>query len=420
MRSRRYDVVVVGGGSAGVAAAVAAARGGAHTLLLERYGLLGGMATTGMVGTICGLYSTSAASAPSATGAEAKPELLNEGLCAEIAERVAGLPGSEPPLRRGRTVVLPYVPHELAALADELTAAEPALDVRLHAYVTGVAVGGGNGAGAVGNVEGVRLATWEGPDEVACGALVDASGDAIAALAAGAPTETPEPSARQLCSLVFVWQGVAAETLRGAAGLALLRRIAAAEAAGDVPAGTSDLGWRPSPRLGEVMVKLALGCLDVDASGGDWLTAAERTGRRRVRALTDFLRRTEPAFAGAFVSHVAPQVGVRETRRIIGRYRLTREDVLSGRRFDDAIARAAWPIELWREGSPGAQYEYLPDGAWYEIPLRSLQATGIGRLLAAGRCISGTSDALGSARVIGTCLATGEAAGRAAARMAAS
>src|SRR6185436_6481032 len=103
---------------------------------------------------ICGLYST---------GAEAKPELLNESLCGEIAERVAGLPGSEPPLRRGRTVVLPYVPHELAALADELTAAEPALDVRLHAYVTGVAVGGGAGAvGAIGSVEGVRLATWEG------------------------------------------------------------------------------------------------------------------------------------------------------------------------------------------------------------------------------------------------------------------
>src|SRR6185436_3864730 len=145
MRSRRYDVVVVGGGSAGVAAAVAAARTGARTLLLERYGVLGGMATTGMVGTICGLYTTGAA--------DTAPALLNEGLCGEIAERVASLPGSEPPLRRGRTVVLPYVPHELAALADDLTGAEPALDVRLHAYVTGVAMGGGG-------AEGVRLATW--------------------------------------------------------------------------------------------------------------------------------------------------------------------------------------------------------------------------------------------------------------------
>ena len=124
-------------------------------------------------------------------------------------------------------------------------------------------------------------------------------------------------------------------------------------------------------------------------------------------------------FAASFVSHLAPQVGVRESRRIIGRHRLTRDDVLGGRRSDDAVARAAWPIELWRAGATGAQYQYLADGDWYDVPLRCLQPTGVARLLAAGRCISGTSEALGSARVIGTCLATGEAAGHEAARIAA-
>ena len=397
MRSRSYEVVVVGGGAAGIAAAVAAARAGARTLLVERYGFLGGMATAGMVGTVCGAYLARS---------EGPPERLNDGLAAEVVDRLAGLPGTEPPLRRGRTFVVPYVPHELAALADELTGVERTLDVWMHAYVVGVGV-------RAGGIECVRVANWEGTVEVATRAVVDASGDAIAALAAGAPTETPERGERQLCSLVFVLQNVDA----GGACLAALRRVAAAEASGTLPAGTADLSWRESARPGEVVAKLALHAVDVP-SGADWLSTAERVGRRRVAALTDFLRRDVAAFAAAFVSHLAPQVGVRESRRVVGRYRLTRADVLGGRRFPDAIARAAWPIELWREGETGAQYEYLADGDWYEIPLGCLQAAGVDRLFAAGRCLSGDSDALGSARVIGTCLATGEAAGRAAARVA--
>jgi hypothetical protein len=355
-----------------------------------------------MVGTVCGLFLTRT---------DGPPERLNDGLAGEIADALARLPGTEPPLRRGRTFVVPYVPHEVAGLLDALTAGAPNLDVRLHAYLTGVATGDGT-------VAAVRFATWEGPHEVECRALVDASGDAVAALAAGVPTQTPESDERQLCSLVFALQGVATEAVRGGAGLAALRRVAAAESAGMLLAGASDVSWRPTTRPGEVVAKLALRDVAVPA-GGDWLTAAERAGRARVAALVDFLRREVPAFARAFVSHVAPQVGVRESRRIVGGYALSRDDVLAGRKVADAIARAAWPIELWREGEHGARYEYLADGDWYEIPLGCLEATGVGGLFAAGRCISGTSDALGSARVIGTCLATGEAAGRAAARAAA-
>jgi hypothetical protein len=404
MPSGRYDVVVAGGGTAGIAAAVAAARAGARTLLLERYGFLGGMATAGMVGTVCGLYLFRP---------DRPPERLNDGLPGELADRIERLPGSEPPVRRGRTWVVPYVPHELAALSDELTTAEPGLDVRLHAYLTGVGVGGTA-------VESARFATWEGVHEVACGALVDASGDAVAALAAGAPTEAPDPGARQLCSLVFTMQGVAADAIRGAAGLAILRQVGAAEAAGSLPPGSSDLSWRATTRPGEVIAKLALhGVHGADGASGDWLTMAEQAGRRRVAALVAMLRGEVPAFAAAFVSHLAPQVGVRESRRVVGRYRLTRADVLGARRFADGVARAAWPIELWRDGAAGAQYDYLPDGAWYDVPLDCLRASALRNLLTAGRCLSGTSEALGSARVIGTCLATGAAAGREAARIAA-
>ena len=101
---------------------------------------------------------------------------------------------------------------------------------------------------------------------------------------------------------------------------------------------------------------------------------------------------------------------------VIGRYQLTRDDVLSGRKFEDGVARASWPIELWQEGSHGATYEFLHDGSSYDIPLRCLQARDLDNLFVAGRCMSATHEALGSARVIGTCLAAGEAVGRAAAR----
>lgn len=397
-----YDVVVVGGGAAGLAAAVTAAERGARTALVERYGFLGGMATAGMVSTICGLYLVS----PGGT-----PEPLNEGFPAEFARRLAALPGCEKPVRRGRGFVLPYTAFAFARLADELTTPAPGLDVYLHAHLVDVRRTGRR-------VEALVVATWERVLELGACAVIDASGDAIVAHRAGAATETTAASARQLPSLVFVLQHVDHAALAPGPRVALLRTIVAAERDGRLPKGSSNLMLGPSPQPGEVICKLALNGLgDEISERRDFLTAAEQAGRRRAAALVAFLQ-TLPPFAHAFVSHVAPQVGVRESRRMIGRYELTREDVLSGRQFADSVARASWPIEIWDDGRLGPTYEWLDDGRSYEIPRRSLESRDIDNLFAAGRCISATHDALGSARVIGTCLATGEAAGIAATRQA--
>jgi len=397
-----YDVVVVGGGAAGLAAAVAAASAGARTALVERYGFLGGMATAGMVSTICGLYRTPPSGAP---------EPLNDGFPETFARRLATMPGCAKPVRRGRTFILPYTPFAFACLADEVTAAPRLLDVYLHAYLVRLETG-------TGRVEALHIATWERETRLRARVVVDTSGDAVVAGQAGAATVTTPLSDRQLPSLVFVLQHVESEALAPGPRVALLRALVSAERDHRLPEGASNLMLAPSPQPGEVICKLALsGIAEELSERRDFLTAAEQKGRRCALAVTEFLK-TLPPFARAFVSHTAAQVGVRESRQVIGRYQLTREDVLSGRRFDDGVVRASWPIELWEEGRLGATYEYLEDGQTYDIPLRSLRARDVENLFVAGRCMSATHEALGSARVIGTCLAMGEAVGLAAAQQA--
>jgi hypothetical protein len=357
------------------------------------------MATAGMVSTVCGLYLT-------ASGGP--PELVDDGFPATFARRLSAMPGCSGPVRRGRTVVLPYTPFAFACVADELTTAARGLDVYLHASLVDVDTAGNR-------IASLRVSTWEQALDLVARAVVDTSGDAAVGEGAGAATELAPLADRQLCSLVFVLQHVDTAALGTGARVALLRALVTAEHEGRLPKGASCLTLGLSPQPGEVVCKLALGGVAEECRPGrSFLTAAEQEGRRRALAVTELLKTMAP-FARAFVSHAAPQVGVRETRRLAGRYRLTRDDVLSARVFDDAVARGSWPIELWQDGQPGATYEYLPDGRAYDIPLRCLQARDVANLFMAGRCISASREALGSARVIGTCLATGHAAGTAAA-----
>src|SRR5262245_39842794 len=143
--SVKYDVVIAGGGAAGLAAAVAAAGCGARTALVERYGFLGGMATAGMVSTICGLYRTSA------TGPAEPP---NDGFPQTFARRLMNAPGCGQPMRRGRTHVLPYTPFAFASLADEIASSVPQLDVYLHAYLVAI-------ERRERSIESLDVATWD-------------------------------------------------------------------------------------------------------------------------------------------------------------------------------------------------------------------------------------------------------------------
>src|SRR5262249_53240643 len=146
----------------------------------------------------------------------------------------------------------------------------------------------------------------------------------------------------------------------------------------------------PTGRPGEVLVALsrvAVGDRAVDASDAGELTLGEMLGREQADRCGAFLREHVPGFASAFVSDAAPRLGVRETRRIRGRYALTEDDVLGGRKFDDGVCRAAWPIEL-HVPAGRTEWRFLDDGLWYTVPYRCLLPLGVRNVLAGGRCIS--------------------------------
>jgi hypothetical protein len=163
-----------------------------------------------------------------------------------------------------------------------------------------------------------------------------------------------------------------------------------------------------------VMVTNMTRVAGVDGTDVEALTDAEREGRAQALEYARFLTDKIPGYEAAALGGLSTQIGVRETRRIKGQYWLTREDVLSARKFPDAIARCGAPIEMHHAGGD-TLWEYLPDGETFDIPYRSLVPTGVDNLLVAGRCLSASHDAHASVRSIGQCLAMGQAAGTAAA-----
>jgi hypothetical protein len=175
--------------------------------------------------------------------------------------------------------------------------------------------------------------------------------------------------------------------------------------------------WHRTPFPGVVLIHMTR-IPNVDATDPEQLTRAEVDGRRQVREYARFLRDRVPGFEAAVIVATSPAIGVRESRRVHGDYVLTREDVLTGRRFGDEIALCGAPIEDHHAGGD-TEWRYVGESGVYGIPYRCLVAAGIEGLLVAGRCFSATHDAHASARSMATCMAMGQAAGTAAAMAAA-
>ncbi|HEV8022198.1 MAG TPA: FAD-dependent oxidoreductase [Candidatus Lustribacter sp.] len=414
-----YDVLVVGGGNAGCAAALAAARTGARTLLVERYGFLGGTATAAMVGPWMTFHSGN--------------DRIVGGIAQEIVERLialGGSPGHIPDSSGYVPTITPFDPEIHKALLFDLMR-ESNVHLLLHALVVD-AVRDERGA-----VRGATFATVGGARTILAPRTIDATADAYVAAAAGVALQQGDERGRvQPASLMFRLSHVDMEavaayvrerpeqmrtslkaherTASALTAVAGLYELWAAAQSGGIDVPRELVSFFISPYPDEVTVNMTR-VVDVDPLDPDDLTRAEIAARGQAMRLVAFFRERVPGFAHARIAATATQIGVRESRRIVGEYTLTRADILEARTFDDAIARSAYPIDIHNPSGSGTTTHRLPAGSSYEVPYRCLVPRAVDDLLVAGRCISTTHEALASTRLTPTVMTLGQAAGTAAA-----
>ncbi len=398
------DVLVVGSGSAGSTAAIAAARSGARTLLLERYGFLGGTSTL-VLDTFYGFYTPG-------KGAKKVVGGIPDDVVAGLRRHDACF---ERPNTYGAGTGITYHPEVLKVVWERL-AREAGVRLLLHAWVQDV-------EGSGGRVTAVVVATKKGLHRVTAKAVVDASGDADVCFYAGVPFEQAgEKEPAQTLTTTFRTVNVDLER-RNAVTKADLHRLMAEAAGYDLPRRDgSDHAMAVPGMTSTIMTRVASferrnGAV-VNATDPELLTRAEIEGRRQALEYFRFLRDRVPGYEKAHLAGFGTQIGIRETRRVHGDYRLTREDVLAARRFDDQVGLCGAPVEDHHDGD-GTKWEYLPEGQCVGIPFRTLVPRESENLLVAGRCFSATHDAHASVRSMAQCMAMGQAAGVAAALSAA-
>jgi hypothetical protein len=410
------DILVVGGGPAGLGAALGAAGAGAEVLLAERYGFLGGNATAALVMPLMSSFTQRGRPMhvdltqllPTDHG---PGEPVVAGAFRQFLKRLVEAGGAIVPSEQTGFVV-PFDPEVFKLVALDLLD-EAGVTFLLHAFATDVI--GHHGP------EGVVFETKSGPLVVKARVVVDCTGDGDIAARAGAAFEVGREGDHLVQPMTLMFRVVEFERRafaayarahpdqwRGVHGLWDL--IAQARAAGELDLPREDVLFFGTPREHELSVNSTrvTGVLGTDV----WdLTYAEWQSRRQMRQIAAFLRRYVPGFDHSYVVQSGVHIGVRETRRIVGEYQLTAADVLEARKFDDVIARGAYPIDIHSPTGSGTILQRLPTGEAYDIPLRCLLPQGVDRLVVAGRCISGTHEAHSSYRVMPIAMATGQAAG---------
>jgi len=410
------DVLVVGGGPAGIGAALGAAEAGARVILAERYGFLGGNATVALVMPLMSFHTQRAASGPTRAQNLMPSDHQNgdpviAGALRKLLERLVAAGGAIPPSDQTGFVV-PFDPETFKLVALDLLD-EAGVQVLFHAFASSVYDGS--------RLEGAVFESKSGPMVIKAKTIVDCTGDGDIAALAGAPYEVGrnEDAMVQPMTLMFRMVGFHRNSFeayikerpdqwRGVHGLWEL--IEQATAAGKLELPREDLLFFGTPHLEEVSVNSTRITQVLGTDVWD-LTYAEFQARRQMRQIAAFLKRYVPGFEDSYIVQSGVQTGVRETRRILGDYQLTADDVLSARKFPDVIARGTYPIDIHNPTGKGTVLKRVPPGEAYEIPLRCLLPRGLDNLLVAGRCISGTHEAHSSYRVMPISMVTGQAAG---------
>jgi len=393
--SKEVDVVVAGGGPAGIGAALAAARTGAKTILVEQFGCLGGVATTGLHTHICTMKDAGG------------KNFIVGGIARELSDRLVGMDVA---------TLGSNVDFELEAMKRELDAMmlESGVELLYYTFVSDAVVSNDR-------ITGIILENKSGRSAILARMVVDCTGDADVAARAGAPFEKGRGSdgAMQPVTLMFRIGGVDWRKIREYRrdDPKLKEMCRKAIEAGDMePFQTNLMGfWFCHVRPDQVGVNFT-NIRGIDSTNTDDLTSATIEGRKQAKVLMEVLRKYVPGFGNGYMIDTGAVIGIRESRRIIGEYVMNVDDIMNVRKFPDGIAKGSFFVDIHHPTDTGLhEPRYLEPGTHYDIPYGCIVPKKIDSLLVAGRCISVTHEALGSTRVMFQCMALGEAAGTAAA-----
>ena len=406
------DVLVVGGGPAGLMAAEAAAGDGLRVMLVESRGFLGGNLTIGLP--ILGFLGH-------------KGNQIIEGLPQRFIDRLQarGAASEHRPcaLHMSLTII---DPEEVKRTALEIME-EKGVEVLLYAFCADVVKEGDD-------VKGIIIESKAGREAILAKTVIDCTGDGDVAFRAGVECRKGDANGgMQPPTLMFCMKGVDVQRLRDAIvaqpdvydmdtmpaeqfrtgkfiTVGLRNQIEQARAAGiAIPVARTILITGLADD--EIWVNMTR-VNGVDSTLPESYTRGEIEGRKQVYDVARYLREFVPGFADARIEKIAPFMGIRESRVIVGKYILTDKDILEERRFDDAIAVAGYPVDIHHAEGGDCTLYWCDD--CYDIPYRTLVPAAAGNLLVAGRCSSMNHEAMASTRVMSTCMALGEAAGRAA------
>lgn len=389
--NKKYDLIVAGGGLSGVAAAVAAAREGVKVLLIEKNGYLGGMATAGLVNPFMPYCERSE------NGGYNWSKIVNEGLFKEILRRLDQLEG----LHKNRQTFN----EEIMKLVLDRMILEHKIDILLHSFISSVEKQGAR-------LKAVTVTSKSGTASYEGSYFVDATGDADLSTLAGCEYRIGRDSDHLCQPMTLCFRLANVDTSKYDRNF-VNKKFNEMKQKGLIKNPREDV-LTFAHVVDDVMHFNSTRVVGKSGVKAEDLTQAEIEAREQVYELYRFMKDNIPGFENCQLLMSAPEIGVRESRRIVGEYTITQEDLLNTVKFEDSIARGTYPVDIHNPSGSGTVIQHIPAGDYYTIPYRALLPKGMDNLIVAGRPISSTHEAHSAYRVMPICTCIGEGAGTAA------